>query len=156
MICDDDVFFLKTLSRRQLPIFVKAYPRCCAVIKGCATARHGTRMLTGFGREVRLIMPKFVRSYVKTQKNDMVNAEAIVEVAARPSMRFAEIKTIEQQGPGMAFHPKDLLGAFSLTTLGLTVRYRVTDRRKKWFDRSWFNGLPTKTRICCGVMSSGY
>jgi transposase len=47
-------------------------------------------MLTGFGHEVRLIAPKFVRPYVKTQKNDMADAEAIVEAATPPTMRFVE------------------------------------------------------------------
>ena len=78
-------------------------------MEACATAHHWARMLTGFGHEVRLIAPKFVRPYVKTQKNDMADAEAIVEAATPPTMRFVEIKTIEQQGLGMVFRSRDLL-----------------------------------------------
>ena len=61
------------------------------------------------GHEVRLIAPKFVKPYVKNQKNDMADAEAIVEAASRPTMRFVEVKTPEQQGLGMIFRLRDLL-----------------------------------------------
>jgi hypothetical protein len=98
---DGEVVFRKKLSRKQFVVFMEAHPRCRVAMEACATAHHWARMLTGFGHEVRLIAPKFVKPYVKTQENDMADAEAIVEAATRPTMRFVEIKTIEQQGLGM-------------------------------------------------------
>lgn len=88
---------------------MEAHPRCRVAMEACATAHHWARMLTGFGHEVRLIVPEFVKPYVKTQKNGMADAEAIVEAATRPTMRFVEIKTVEQQGLGMVFRSRDLL-----------------------------------------------
>ena len=65
--------------------------------------------MADLGHEVRLIAPKFVKPYVKNQKNDMADAEAIVEAASRPTMRFVEVKTPEQQGICMVFRLRDLL-----------------------------------------------
>ena len=87
---DGEVVFRKKLSRKQFAVFMEAHPRCRVAMEACATAHHWARMLTGFGHEVRLIAPKFVRPYVKTQKNDMADAEAIVEAATPPTMRFVE------------------------------------------------------------------
>ena len=67
-------------------------------MEACATAHYWARTLADLGHEVRLIAPKFVKPYVKNQKNDMADAEAIVEAASRPTMRFVEVKTPEQQG----------------------------------------------------------
>jgi len=78
-------------------------------MEACATAHHWARTLTVFGHDVRLIAPKFVKPYVKNQKNDMADAEAIVEAASRPTMRFVEVKTPAQQGLGMIFRLWDLL-----------------------------------------------
>ncbi|MFN3315048.1 MAG: IS110 family transposase, partial [Hyphomonas sp.] len=65
--------------------------------------------MAAIGHEVRLIAPKFVKPYVKSQKNDMADAEAIAEAGSRPTMRFVEVKTPEQQGLGMIFRLRDLL-----------------------------------------------
>jgi transposase len=70
-----------------------------------------------FGHEVRLIAPKFVKPYLKNQKNDMADAEAIVEAASRPTMRFVEVKTPEQQGLGMIFRLRDLLVGQRMQTI---------------------------------------
>lgn len=78
-------------------------------MEACATAHHWGRTLAEFGHEVRLIAPKFVKPYVKTQKNDVADAEAIAEAASRPTMRFVDVKTPEQQGLGMIFRLRDLL-----------------------------------------------
>ena len=106
---DGEVVFRKKLSRKQFVVFMEAHPRCRVAMEACATAHHWARMLTGFGHEVRLIAPMFVKPYVKTQKNDMADAEVIVEAATRPTMRFVEIKTVEQQGLSMVIRSKDLL-----------------------------------------------
>ena len=78
-------------------------------MEACTTAHHCARTLTDLGHEVRLIAPKFVKPYVKNQKNDMADAEAIAEAASRPTMRFVEVKTPVQQGLGMIFRLRDLL-----------------------------------------------
>jgi transposase len=78
-------------------------------VEACATAHHWARTLAAIGHEVRLIAPKFVKPYVKNQKNDMADAEAIAEAGSRPTMRFVEVKTPEQQGLGMIFRLRDLL-----------------------------------------------
>ncbi len=108
-IVDGEVVFRKKLSRKQFVAFMEAHPRCRVAMEACATAHHWARTLMGFGHEVRLIAPKFVKPYVKTQKNGMADAEAIVEAATRPTMRFIEIKTVEHQGLGMVFRSRDLL-----------------------------------------------
>ena len=58
---DGEVVFRKKLSRKQFAVFMEAHPRCRVAMEACATAHHWARMLTGFGHEVRLIAPKFVR-----------------------------------------------------------------------------------------------
>jgi transposase len=106
---EGDVVFRKKLSRKQFLAFMQAQPGCCVAMEACATAHHWARTLTGLGHEVRLIAPKFVKPYVKSQKNDTADAEAIAEAASRPTMRYVGVKTPEQQGLGMIFRLRDLL-----------------------------------------------
>ena len=98
---EGEVVFRKKLSRKQVLAFMQAQPGCIVGMEACATAHHWARTLTDLGHEVRLIAPKFVKPYVKNQKNDMADAEAIAEAASRPTMRFVKVKTPEQQGLGM-------------------------------------------------------
>ena len=81
---------------RVLPFFEKLAP-CMVGIEACAAAHHWARLLRAFGHEVRLMPPAYVKPYVKRQKNDAADAEAICEAVTRPSMRFVEVKTPEQQ-----------------------------------------------------------
>lgn len=81
---------------RLLPFFAKLRP-CLIGIEACATAHHWARELRRLGHEVRLMPPAYVKPYVKRQKNDAADAEAICEAVTRPSMRFVEVKTLEQQ-----------------------------------------------------------
>ncbi len=67
-------------------------------IEAGAAAHHWARQLRAFGHEVRLMPPARVKPYVKRQKNDAADAEAICEAVTRPNMRFVEVKTPEQQG----------------------------------------------------------
>lgn len=106
---EGEVVFRKKLSRTQFVAFLRAQPGCCVAMEACATAHHWARTLMELGHEVRLIAPKFVKPYVKNQKNDMADAEAITEAASRPTMRFVDVKTPEQQGLGMIFRLRDLL-----------------------------------------------
>ncbi len=87
----------KQLSRRQLLSFVANLPRCMVAMEACAGAHYWAREIEKLGHQVRLIAPRFVRPYVKANKNDASDAEAICEAASRPSMRFVAIKSAAQQ-----------------------------------------------------------
>jgi transposase len=87
----------KQLKRDQLAEFFVNLPACLIGMEACGSAHHWARKLTGFGHTVKLMAPQFVKPYVKTNKNDAADAEAICEAVARPNMRFVPIKNIEQQ-----------------------------------------------------------
>jgi transposase len=72
-------------------------PPCLIGIEACASAHHWSRELQSLGHQVKLMPPAYVKPYVKRQKNDMADAEAICEAVARPTMRLVETKTCEQQ-----------------------------------------------------------
>ena len=91
------VVIRRQLKRRQvLPFFKKLAP-CLIGIEACATSHHWSRELRRLGHTARLMPPAYVKPYVKRQKNDATDAEAICEAVTRPSMRFVETKTAEQQ-----------------------------------------------------------
>jgi transposase len=87
----------KQLGRRQLLGFVANLPRCLVAMEACASAHYWARKIEKLGHEVRLIGPRFVKPYVKANKNDASDAEAICEAVTRPSMRFVAVKTPAQQ-----------------------------------------------------------
>ena len=89
--------FRKKLSRQQMMQFFSNLPVCTVVMEACAGAHFVARQLIVMGHEAKLISPQFVRPYVKGNKNDFVDAEAICEAASRPSMRFVSPKTEAQQ-----------------------------------------------------------
>jgi transposase len=77
--------------------------------EACAGAHYWAREIGKLGHRVRLIAPAYVKPFVKRQKNDAADAEAICEAAQRPSMRFVPVKTEEQQANGIVFRVRDLL-----------------------------------------------
>jgi transposase len=83
--------------RHQVLPFFEKLPPCLVGMEACATAHHWAREIARLGHRVRLMPPRYVKPYVKNQKNDTADAEAICEAVTRPTMRFAEIKTTEQQ-----------------------------------------------------------
>jgi transposase len=87
----------KQLKRDQMAAFFVNLPVCLIGIEACGSAHHWARKLQSMGHTVRLIAPQFVKPYVKTNKNDVADAEAICEAVGRPNMRFVPIKNIEQQ-----------------------------------------------------------
>ena len=87
----------KQLSRRQLLSFVTNLPQCLVAMEACAGAHYWARQIEKLGHQVRLIAPRFVKPYVKANKNDASDAEAICEAATRPSMRFVAPKSTAQQ-----------------------------------------------------------
>ncbi len=89
--------FRKSLKRTQVLMFFANLEPCLIGMEACGSAHHWARQLTALGHTVKLMAPQFVKPYVKTNKNDAADAEAICEAVARPNMRFVPIKTIESQ-----------------------------------------------------------
>jgi transposase len=92
------VVIRRQLKRRNVLTFFEKLPPCLVGIEACASSHHWSRELQAFGHTVRLMPPAYVKPYVKRQKNDMADAEAICEAVARANMRFVPTKTPEQQG----------------------------------------------------------
>jgi len=101
--------FSKRISRGKLLDFFAAQPNCTVALEACGGAHHWARQLTQLGHEVRLIPPAYVKPFVKRQKNDAIDAEAICEAAQRPGMRFVAVKSEQQQAAGLVFRTRDLL-----------------------------------------------
>jgi len=87
----------RQLKRRQVQAFFQKLPPCLVGIEACASSHHWSRELQALGHTVRLMPPAYVKPYVKRQKNDMADAEAICEAVTRANMRFVPTKTPEQQ-----------------------------------------------------------
>jgi transposase len=85
------------VSRGSFFEYVRALGPRMFVTEACSTAHHWARRFQSLGIEVRLISPQYVAPFVKTNKNDRNDAEAIVEAASRPAMRFVTVKSVEQQ-----------------------------------------------------------
>lgn len=94
---DGQVVIRRKLKRRYVLTFFEKLPACLVGIEACATSHHWSRELQALGHRVRLMPPAYVRPYVKRQKNDAADAEAICEAVSRANMRFVETKTVEQQ-----------------------------------------------------------
>jgi len=91
------VVLKKQLKRHQVLVFFSNLPACLIGMEACGGAHFWARRLQGQGHTVRLMAPQFVKPYVKSNKNDAADAEAICEAVSRPNMRFVPIKNIEQQ-----------------------------------------------------------
>jgi len=105
----EKVVVRKQLRRGQVLKFFAALPPCLVGMEACATAHYWARELTKLGHEVRLMPAKDVKAYVKRNKNDAADAEAICEAVRRPTMRFVRAKSAEQQGRLMQHRTRDLL-----------------------------------------------
>ena len=100
---DGGTVLRKSLRRAQVLTFFSRLPPCLVGLEACATAHHWARELRALGHEVRLMPAQYVKAYVKRNKNDAADAEAICEAVQRPTMRFVAIKTAEQQA-GVLLH----------------------------------------------------
>ncbi|MGF6782362.1 transposase [Paraburkholderia sp. GAS334] len=87
----------KQVKREQMTMFFANLAPALVGMEACSGAHYWARKLQGMGHTVRLMAPQFVKPYVKTNKNDAADAEAICEAVARPNMRFVPIKNVEQQ-----------------------------------------------------------
>ena len=98
-----EVLIRRQLKRRYVLAFFQKLPPCLVGIEACASSHHWSRELKALGHTVRLMPPAYVKPYVKRQKNDAADAEAICEAVTRANMRFVETKTPEQQS-GLVLH----------------------------------------------------
>ena len=105
----EKVVVRKQLRRGPELAFFKALPPCLVGMEACATSHYWAREFTKLGHEVRLMPAKDVKAYVKRNKNDAADAEAICEAVRRPTMRFVRIKSAEQQGQLMQHRTRDPL-----------------------------------------------
>src|SRR6202521_3168131 len=105
----EKVVVRKQLRRGKLIKFFEAVAPCLIGMEACATAHHWARELTKLGHQVRLMPAKDVKAYVKRNKNDAADAEAICEAVRRPAMRFVAVKSAEQQGRLMQHRVRDQL-----------------------------------------------
>src|SRR5829696_10534740 len=85
------------LRRAQVLDYFRGLPPCLVGLEACATAHHWARELIALGHTVRLMPPAYVKAYVKRNKTDAADAEAIAEALARPTMRFVPVKSVDQQ-----------------------------------------------------------
>ena len=99
----------RKLRRKQVLEFFAVLSPCLVGLEACASAHHWARELQALGHEVRLIPPQYVRPFVKTNKNDASDAEAICEALMRPTMRFAAVKSAEQQSVLLLHRARELL-----------------------------------------------
>jgi transposase len=103
-----EVVVRRQLKRRQVLQFFAELKPCLVGMEACATAHHWARELMKLGHEVRLMPPRYVKPYVKRNKNDAADAEAICEAVTRPTMRFVPVKTVDQQSVLMLHRTRQL------------------------------------------------
>jgi transposase len=106
---DGEVVFNRPLRRAQMPPFFQRLGPCLIGMEACGTSHYWARELTKMGHDVKLIPPMYVKPYVKRGKSDAADAEAICEAVTRPTMRFAEIKSVEQQAMLFLHRARDLI-----------------------------------------------
>jgi transposase len=103
------VLFRKKLRRHQVLTFFAGQKPCTVAMEACGSAHHWAREIGRLGHGVRLIPPAYVKPFVKRQKNDAADAEAICEAAQRPTMRFVVPKSEQAQAAAVVFRARDLL-----------------------------------------------
>ena len=120
------VVIRRQLKRRHVLAFFQKLPPCLIGIEACASSHHWSRELQALGHSVRLMPPAYVKPYVKRQKNDATDAEAICEAVTRANMRFVPTKTPEQQG-GLVLHRTRQLFIRQLTAVSNAIRAHLAE-----------------------------
>ncbi|MBB3166705.1 transposase [Rhizobium laguerreae] len=111
----------KKMRRKEMVDFFAICPPTVIAIEACAASHHWARLLTGFGHEVKLIVPQLAKPYVKRGKNDAADAEALCEAMSRPTMRFVPVKSAAQQAALMLVGMRERAVA-AQTQLANTIR----------------------------------
>ena len=145
---DGAVAFNKPLRRaRILPFFAKLEP-CLIGIEACSSAHYWARELTALGHDVKLMPPSYVKPYVKRGKSDAADAEAICEAVTRPTMRFVQIKSAEQQALLSQHRAREMLVGqrtqISNTIRGLVGEFGVTIRKGLEHIRSFAEDMDSE------------
>jgi len=155
----------KQLRRSEIAKFFSNLEPCLIGMEACGSAHHCARKLGEYGHRVKLMAPQFVKPYVKTNKNDMADAEAICEAVSRPNMRFVPMKNIEQQAilsvhrarqgfvkakTTQANQMRGLLSEFGIVMLGIhSIAKHMPD-----ILEDTENGLPGTMRRLLGRLSN--
>ncbi|ASY61234.1 Mobile element protein (plasmid) [Sinorhizobium sp. CCBAU 05631] len=105
---DGHVVVRRALRRSQMLEFFRSLEPCLVGLEACASAHHWANAISQFGHTVRMIPPAYVKAYVKRNKTDTADAEAICEAVTRPTMRFVPIKTPAEQAAGMVLKTREL------------------------------------------------
>ena len=156
----------KRLTRaRMLPYFEKLAP-CLIGIEACATSHYWARELTRLGHEVKLMPAQYVKPYVKRQKNDMADAEAIAEAVTRPNMRFVAAKAAGEQS-AMMLHKVRLMLNRQLVMLSNAIRAHMaefgiiapvgrigTDRLLAVIEDETDQRVPAEARSCLQMLAA--
>ena len=106
---DGAVLFNRVMTRTRLAALLADQEACVVAMEACATSHHWGRVAQSHGHEVRLVPAAYVKPFVKRQKNDRADAEAIAEAAMRPTMRFVAVRSAETQGRAVAFRTHQCL-----------------------------------------------
>jgi transposase len=121
-----EIVIRRRLARRKVLEFFANLPACLVGVEACASAHHWGREIQTLGHDVRLMPPAYVKPYVKRQKNDAADAEAICEAVTRPTMRFVKIKSREQQSV-MGLHRVRLMLMRQRIQLSNAIRGHLTE-----------------------------
>jgi transposase len=105
---DGRIVARRALRRSQVLEFFRCTEPCLVGIEACASAHHWANVISQFGHTVRLMPPAYVKAYVKRNKTDAADAEAICEAVTRPTMRFVPVKSPEEQAAGMVLKTREL------------------------------------------------
>ncbi len=157
---DGKVVIRRQLKRRYVLAFFEKLQPCLVGIEACASSHHWSRELPALGHTVRLMPPAYVKPYVKRQKNDAADAEAICEAVTRTNMRFVPVKTPEQQS-GLMLHRTRHLFIRQQTSVINAIRahlaeFGVTAAVGRKASRNYCGSSPiraTKGARCCPRMS---
>ena len=154
----------RKLGRGGLIAFFTKQPRCLVAMEACSSAHHWARELVRLGHEVRLIPPQYVKPYVKRNKTDAADAEAICEATGRPNMRFVPVKTREQQSV-LVLHRATALLVRQRTTAGNAARgllgefglivgkgIRKVDELRRHMDKLEPELLPDEAQTAIGCL----
>ncbi|MCT2560247.1 IS110 family transposase [Tsuneonella sp. YG55] len=163
---DGETVLQKRLTRARLLPFFEKLPPCLIGIEACGSAHFWARELTKLGHDVKLMPAQYVKPYVKRQKNDMADAEAIAEAVTRPNMRFVPAKAPDEQS-AMMLHKVRMMLNRQLVMLTNAIRAHMAefgvvapvgrggvDRLLAIIEDDDDYHLPAEARLCLGMLAN--